>query len=103
MDENRMLISIIVPVYQVLAYLPACLDSVLAQTYPAWELLAVDDGSTDGSGAVCDAYAKLDSRIHVIHQSNQGVSAARNRGVGADEKPGRGVGKRRLHRLCGRG
>ena len=81
MDENRMLISIIVPVYQVQAYLPACLDSVLAQTYPAWELLAVDDGSIDGSGAVCDAYAKLDSRIHVIHQSNQGVSAARNRGV----------------------
>lgn len=71
-------ISIIVPVYNVEAYLNRCVDSLLGQTYGDFELFLVDDGSTDGSGAICDAYAAKDSRVRVIHQENQGQSAARN-------------------------
>ena len=70
--------SIIVPVYNVAAYLRACLDSVLAQTFGDWECLCVDDGSSDGSGEILDEYAKKDTRFRVIHQVNGGVSAARN-------------------------
>ena len=72
------LISIIIPVYQVLPYLSACLDSILAQTLTDWEMLLVDDGSYDGSETVCDEYASKDSRIRVFHQKNAGLSAARN-------------------------
>lgn len=72
------LISVITPVYNTEKLLPRCLDSVLAQTFQDFELILVNDGSKDGSGAVCDAYAAKDSRIHVIHQENSGVSAARN-------------------------
>jgi len=72
------LISVIVPVYHVEAYLPACLDSLLAQTYQNLEIIAVDDGSPDRCGAILDEYAKKDARIRVIHQQNMGVSAARN-------------------------
>jgi len=71
-------ISVIIPVYNVAAYLPACLDSVLAQSYRDFELLLVDDGSTDGSADVCDDYACRDARVSVIHQINRGPSAARN-------------------------
>lgn len=77
------LISIIVPVYQVEAYLPVCVESILNQTYSNWELILVDDGSKDRGGELCDRYAAQDSRIRVIHQQNQGVSKARNAGLDA--------------------
>ena len=72
------MISVIVPVYNTAPYLPACLDSIVAQTCKDWELILIDDGSTDGSGAICDEYAAKDSRIHVQHQANQGPAKARN-------------------------
>lgn len=75
------MISVIIPVYNVAPYLPACLDSVLTQSYTDIELLLVDDGSTDGSGELCNDYACRDARITVIHQPNQGASAARNRAL----------------------
>ena len=74
--------SIIIPVYNVAPYLRECLDSVLAQTFTEWEAICVDDGSTDGSGAILDEYEAKDTRFRVIHQPNAGVSAARNRGIG---------------------
>lgn len=74
-------ISIIVPVYKVEEYLCKCIDSILAQTLTDFELILIDDGSPDGCGAICDAYAAKDSRIVVIHQKNAGVSAARNAGL----------------------
>ena len=70
--------SIIIPVYNVALYLRTCLDSVLAQTFTDWEAICVDDGSTDGSGAILDEYAAKDSRFRVIRQPNAGVSVARN-------------------------
>ena len=74
-------ISVIVPVYKVEPYLCRCVDSILAQTFTDFELILVDDGSPDNSGAVCDEYAEKDERIHVIHQQNGGLSAARNAGI----------------------
>lgn len=74
-------ISVIIPVYKVEAYLPRCIDSVLAQTLADWEIVLVDDGSPDGSGCICDEYAAKDSRIKVMHQENAGVSSARNAGM----------------------
>ena len=74
-------ISVIVPVYKVEQYLRRCVDSILAQTFTDFEVILVDDGSPDNSGAICDAYAEKDARIHVIHQSNGGLSAARNAGI----------------------
>ena len=74
-------ISVIVPVYNVEKYLPRCLDSILAQTFRDFELILVDDGSTDASGAICEEYAARDSRIRVLHQENQGQAAARNRAL----------------------
>ena len=71
-------VSIIVPVYNAAATLPRCADSILAQEFTDFELLLVDDGSTDGSAALCDRYAAADPRVRVLHQSNSGVSAARN-------------------------
>lgn len=76
-----MLISIIVPVYNVEKYLRECLDSIINQTYKNIEIILVDDGSTDGSGAICDEYALIDNRISVLHISNGGVSNARNLGI----------------------
>lgn len=77
------LISVIVPVYCAEKYLPVCVDSILAQTLREFELILVDDGSPDGSPALCDAMAARDSRVRVIHQKNGGVSAARNAGIRA--------------------
>ncbi len=71
-------ISVIVPVYKVEDYLDRCLQSITSQTYQNLEILLVDDGSPDKSGAICDAWAEKDSRIHVIHQENSGAGAARN-------------------------
>lgn len=74
-------ISIIIPVYNVEDYLHQCVDSVLAQTYRDFEVILVDDGSPDNCPRICDEYAQKDSRVHVIHQKNSGVSAARNNGM----------------------
>ena len=74
-------ISVIVPVYNVEKYLHECVDSVLAQTFTDFELILVNDGSQDNSGAICDEYASKDERITIIHQNNQGQAAARNAGV----------------------
>lgn len=75
------LVSIIVPVYNVAPYLDRCLESIVSQTYTDMEIILVDDGSADGSGAMCDAWRERDSRISVLHQPNGGLSAARNAGI----------------------
>ena len=75
------LISVIVPVYNIKDYLERCVNSILAQTYRNLEVILVDDGSTDGSGELCDTLVQQDSRIRVIHQANAGSSAARNHGI----------------------
>lgn len=75
------LISIIVPVYNIEKYLDRCIQSILSQTYTNFELLLIDDGSTDSSGAICDSYAEQDSRVRVFHKPNGGVSSARNMGL----------------------
>lgn len=85
-EDKQPLISMIVPVYQVKDYVGECVESIMAQIYTNLEILLVDDGSTDGSGEICDEYACRDSRIRVIHQENQGLSAARN--VGLDQAAG---------------
>lgn len=73
--------SVIVPCYKVEQYLPNCIESVINQSYPNWELILIDDGSPDQSGNICDEYAIRDSRIKVIHKLNAGVAAARNSGI----------------------
>lgn len=78
-------ISIISPVYNVEKYIHRCVDSIIAQTFTDWELILVDDGSTDTSGTICDQYASQDSRIRVIHKQNGGVSAARQTGLDASQ------------------
>ena len=75
------LISVIVPIYQVEAYLEECIDSILNQTYRQLEIILIDDGSPDRCGEICDRYARQDHRIKVIHQPNAGLSAARNAGM----------------------
>ena len=75
------MVSIIVPVYNVESYLEECIQSIVNQTYKDWECILINDGSIDKSGDICDQWTKKDYRIKVIHQSNQGVSAARNRGL----------------------
>ena len=75
------LISVIVPVYNTKDYLVRCVDSICAQTYRNLELLLVDDGSTDGTGRLCEELAEKDSRIRVFHQENGGSSSARNLGI----------------------
>ena len=87
MSGNNPELSVILPVYNVAPWLFECLDSVAAQTFTNFEAILVDDGSTDFSGLFCDSYARKDSRFRVIHQSNQGVSAARNVGIEAARAP----------------
>ncbi|MBM6671537.1 glycosyltransferase family 2 protein [Phocaeicola coprophilus] len=82
-------ISIIVPVYNTAKYLHRCLDSILQQSFEDFEVLLVDDGSTDGSGKICDEYIAKDSRVRVFHKDNGGVSSARN--VGLDNAVGEWV------------
>lgn len=77
------LVSVIIPVYKVEAYLSACVESVLSQTYTNIEIILVDDGSPDNCPRICDGYAAKDSRIHVIHKENGGPSSARNMGITA--------------------
>ena len=79
--KRSVVVSIVAPVYNVEPYLPNFIDSVIGQTFTDWELLLVDDGSTDKSGKICDDYALQDERIKVIHKSNGGVSSARNAGL----------------------
>lgn len=74
-------ISVIVPVYNVEPYIRRCVDSILVQTFTDFELILVDDGSPDNCPTICDEYAVTDSRVHVIHQENGGLSAARNAGI----------------------
>lgn len=75
------MVSIIVPVYNIKEYLPACVESLLRQSYTQLEILLVDDGASDGSGALCDKLAEQDTRIKVIHKTNGGLSSARNAGL----------------------
>lgn len=81
--EQKALISVIVPVYNVESYLPRCVDSICNQTYQNLEIILVDDGATDGSGRICDDYAARDPRVRVIHKENGGLSSARNAGIDA--------------------
>lgn len=78
---NDLSASIIIPVYQAEEYIRQCLDSIINQTFKDFEVIIIDDGSTDGSANICDEYAAHDSRIHVFHQKNQGVTAARRNGL----------------------
>lgn len=75
------MLSIIVPIYNVKSYLKECIDSLITQDYIDCEIIMVDDGSTDGSGMLCDELLKKDSRLKVIHQTNSGLSSARNSGL----------------------
>lgn len=74
-------VSIVIPAYNQAHFLPQTLDSVLHQTYPHFEVIIVDDGSTDETSKICNAFSQQDSRIHIIQQPNQGPSAARNHGI----------------------
>lgn len=79
--SHPVLLSVVVPVYNVEKYLKICVESILVQNVASMEILLIDDGSTDGSGDICDILAQSDARIKVVHQQNMGVSAARNCGV----------------------
>lgn len=89
MENNKPLISVIVPVYNAEKYLPRCINSILAQTFTDFELLLIDDGSKDKSGEICDDYGLKDSRVKVFHKRNGGVSSARN--IGLDNASGEWV------------
>lgn len=84
--KKKVLVSIIIPVYNVAPYLVEALESVINQTYEYIEIIIINDGSNDGSDIICDKYAQKDNRIKVVHQKNKGLSAARN--VGLDIKSG---------------
>lgn len=90
------LVSVIIPVYKVEKYLRRCLDSVRSQTYQNLKVILVDDGSPDNCPQICDEYAAMDSRFHVIHKENGGVSSARNAGLDYCEKLGGGG----VHLFC---
>lgn len=79
--ESQPYYSVIVPVYNVKNRIERCIKSILYQSFKDFELILIDDGASDGSGDICDKYAKIDQRIVVIHQKNQGVSVARNKGI----------------------
>jgi glycosyltransferase involved in cell wall biosynthesis len=81
MNETSSLVSVIVPVFNSETYLHRCVDSILSQSYREIEVVLVDDGSTDGSGEICDGYARIDKRVRAIHTPNRGVSSARNAGL----------------------
>lgn len=81
--KNEPLVSVIIPVYKVERYITRCIESVLNQTYKNLEIILIDDGSPDKCGEICDAYAKADGRIQVIHKKNGGLSDARNVGIEA--------------------
>ena len=74
-------VSVVIPVYNVEKYLEQCVSSILRQTYEGYEVILVDDGSTDNSGKLCDSFAKQDCRVHVVHKENGGLSSARNVGI----------------------
>lgn len=80
-NDNTDLISVIIPVYQTEKYLLRCLNSLIGQSYQNLEIILIDDGSTEGSGNLCDQLVARDERIHVVHKENNGVSAARNTGL----------------------
>ena len=86
------LISVIVPVYRVEDYLDKCIRSIAEQTYSNLEILLVDDGSPDRSGAICDRWAESDCRIRAIHQKNAGAGAASSRRIALDWDPGQPQG-----------
>ena len=86
MNTDVSLVSVVIPIYNVENYLHQCLDSVVNQTYRNLEIILVDDGSTDGCGAICDRYAGDDNRIRVLHTENRGLASARNAGL--DEAKG---------------
>ena len=77
------MISVIVPVYNVEKFIEKCINSILAQTYKDFELILVDDGSSDKSGEICDSFSAQHPNVHTIHQPNSGVSVARNNGIAA--------------------
>ncbi len=79
--RSRPVVSVVVPVYNVAAYLPHCLESLLAQDRVELDVVVVDDGSTDESGAIADRYAREERRIRVVHTANRGLGAARNEGL----------------------
>ena len=80
-EEKASLVSVVIPVYNVSIYLAKCLKSVIQQSYQNLEIIIIDDGSTDGSGLICDEFAQCDDRIRVIHTDNKGLSSARNLGL----------------------
>lgn len=80
-DQTSHLVSVIVPIYAVEAYLSSCVESLLAQTYPDLEILLVNDGSPDASGNICESFAARDARVRVINKPNGGLSSARNAGI----------------------
>lgn len=85
MTNKKPTVSVIVPVYNVCEFLSGCLDSILAQTFVDYEIICVNDGSTDNSGHIADSYAAKEKRIRVIHQKNKGLSGARNAGLDVAE------------------